>query len=262
MSFKENILKKIAVNRLADKVIVSLAPKGDVQKVDKESMRQLLDMAGYRRLEERDLELYVPPNGEDAKKVLVLDNGLAVYHTTVEDVAMRKSPTVKEMISIRNVVKILKDDDVVVSKKAETVAAVQKEGIDSLDLRFTKEDLDGIRLEGAASLEGGYPDGVVESLEIFAEVLGYRPPPKAFYLRHCTVTGALSQRTGGEFVYGPVAIFSKIHQTLKLIDTPMSSQDKEKMDNYRQVAEDGGKAPVEGIDVFKYLMEAAEKSRK
>ena len=152
------------------------------------------------------------------------------------------------------------DDDVVVSKKAETVAAVQKECIDALDLSFTKEDLDGIRLDGAASLEGGYPDGVVESMEIFAEMLGYRPPPKAFHLRHCIVKGALSQKAGGETVYGPVVIFSQIRNTLKLIDTPMSSLDKEKIDFFRQVSDDKIKAPVEDIDVFKYLMEATENS--
>jgi len=257
MSFKENILKKIEVNRLADRVTDSLRPRGDIHKIDKASMRRLLDMAGYRRIEERDLELYVPEGDTDPKKILVLDNGLAVYQTTVADVAMRKSPTVKEMISIRNVIKILKDDDVVISRKGNSVEAVRQACIDALDLSFTEADLDSIRLDGAASLESDYPDGVIESIDIFAELLGYGPPPKAFKLRHCKVTGAVSTKPGGEILYGPIVLFSLIHHFLKLIDTPISSFDGKKMEYFHRIADDREKAPVEGPDVFRYLMEAA-----
>ena len=112
MSFKENLLKKIQIDRLADRVSASLKPREDgVVKVDKSAMQQLLEMASYRHLHERDLDLYISP---DTTRILVLDNELARYATSVEDVALRKSPTLKEMLSIRNAIKILNDSDVVV----------------------------------------------------------------------------------------------------------------------------------------------------
>jgi len=257
LSFKQNILKKIEINRLARQVTDSLIPRGDVHKIDKAGMRKLLDIAGFSRIKERDLELYALTEDADPNRILVLDNGLAVYHTTVKDVAMRKSPTVKEMVSIRNIIKILKDDDVVISKKEKTVEFVREASIDALDLSFTREDLDRIRLDGAASLESDYPDGVIESMEIFAELLGYSPPPKAFALRHCRIAGALTHKSGGDTVYGPAVIFNRIHHTLKLIDTPIKRSDKEKMAYYHRVADGAEKAPLEGVEVFTYLMEAA-----
>ena len=63
------------------------------------------------------MDLYILGNTAKKKKILVLDNGLAIYHTTIEDVCMRKSPSVKEMISIRNTIKILNDEDVILGKK-------------------------------------------------------------------------------------------------------------------------------------------------
>jgi len=41
----------------------------------------------------RDLDLYVADTGTAVQKILVLDNELPIYRTTVADVAMRKSPT-------------------------------------------------------------------------------------------------------------------------------------------------------------------------
>ena len=57
-------------------------------------------------------------------KVLVFDNELALYHSTVDDVALRKSPEWKEMVSIRNVRRILNDQDVVVSKGKESIRRI------------------------------------------------------------------------------------------------------------------------------------------
>ena len=57
-------------------------------------------------------------------KVLVFDNELALYHSTVDDVALRKSPEWKEMVSIRTVRRILNDQDVVVSKGKESIRRI------------------------------------------------------------------------------------------------------------------------------------------
>lgn len=256
MSLKENLLKKIQINALAKKVISSFGPPDSGMKIDKEAMRNLLEMSPYEPQKKRDLELYVTSGDGEKKKILVLDNELPIYLTTIEDVALRKSPYIKEMVSIRNMIKILKDSDVKISIKGESVKSVQKECLDLLDLSYSNADIEKIARDGAASLDSGYAAGVNESLILFAELLGYQPPPKAFGIRHHEIHGALLDKEVGEIMYGPIVLHSLIDNTLKLISAPISSFDKKKMEFYRQVAQGNEKADAEGAGVFEYLKNA------
>ena len=253
MSFKENLLTKLKIDNLAHKVIASIRPVESGSKVDKDAMRSLLEMSPYQHQKARDLDLYVEGIDQERKKIFVLDNELPIYQTTIDDVAMRKSPLIKEMVKIRNIIKILKDTDVKLSRKDESVIAIQKECIDQLDLSFNKSDIDEIARDGQAALERDYPEGVIECLELFAELLGYQPAPKAFQLGRSKIFGALTAKDGGEALYGPMIIYSLIHGTLKLIDEQISSFDKTKIEVVQQVAAGKQKAAVEGHDVFEYL---------
>ena len=259
MSFKENLLTKIKINRLAGKVLASIGPVESGSKVDKEAMRHLLELSPYQYQKSRDLDLYVENVDQDRKKIFVLDNELPIYETTIDDVTMRKSPLIKEMVKIRNIIKILKDSDVKLSRKEESVKAVQKMCIAQLDLSFSAEDIDEIATDGQASLERDYPDGVVECLELFAELLDYQPAPKAFELSRHKIIGALAPKAGGEVLYGPMIIYSMIHGTLKLIEEQISSFDKAKIELLQQVASGKQKAAVEGAEVFDYLANAVLK---
>jgi hypothetical protein len=253
MSFKENLLTKLTIDHLADKVIASIAPVESGSKVDKDAMRSLLELSPYQHQKVRDLDLYVEDTGQEQKKIFVLDNELPIYRTSIDDVAMRKSPLIKEMVKIRNIVKILKDADVKLSRKEDTVKAIQKECIDRLDLSFTASDIDEIARDGQASLERDYPDGVIESLELFAELLDYRPPPKAFQLDRYKIIGNLTPKAGGEILYGPIITYSLIHGTLRLIDLQISSFDKPKIELFQQIAAGKQKADIEGPEVFEHL---------
>ena len=259
MSFKENLLTKLKIKRLADKVLVSIGPVESGSKVDKEAMRNLLEMSPYQYKKSRDLDLYVENIDQDQKKIFVLDNELPIYETTIEDVTMRKSPLIKEMVKIRNIIKILKDSDVKLSRKEESVKTIQKVCIDQLDLSFNAADIDEIAKDGQASLERDYPDGVVECLELFAELLDYQPAPKAFQLSRHTIIGTLTPKAGGEILCGPMIIYSLIHGTLKLIEEQISSFDKSKIELLQQVAAGKQKAAAEGPDVFEYLKNAVLK---
>ena len=106
MSFKENLLKKIQIRQLARKVQASFGPPGSPGKIDKEAMRSLLEMSPYRHQKIRDLDLFVEAADSEPGKIVVLDNELPIYRTTVEDVAIRKSPYTKEMLRIGNIIKI------------------------------------------------------------------------------------------------------------------------------------------------------------
>ncbi len=153
MSFKENLLKKIEIDNISKKVTGSLGTPDSGRRIDKETVQQLLETGPRKFRKERDLDLYVL-EADTRGNILVLDNELAIYTTTAEDIALRKSPTVREIISIRNVIRILNDSDVIISKKEESVSTIQKECTDMLDLSFDKSDIDAIEKDGQASLNG------------------------------------------------------------------------------------------------------------
>jgi len=259
MSFKENLLKKIQIRQLSRKVLASFGPPGDPGKIDRDAMRSLLEMTGYHYQKERDLDLYIQKHDGEPSQILVLDNELPIYRTTVEDVAIRKSPYTKEMLSIGNIIKILKDSDVKISRKEASVQIVQKACIDRLDLSYKASDIEMIAKDGAASLENGYTDGILESLALFAELLGYQPPPKAFRIRHHDICGAVLEKQDGEIWYGPAVILSLIDNSLAMIEDKISSLDKAKIEFFRQVAQGKQKPTVEGKEVFRYLTEAVLK---
>jgi hypothetical protein len=256
MPFKENLLKKIQINQLSRNVLKSIGPADSGLKIDKDSMRNLLEMGPYRYRKERDLDLYIEQPDDRQSTILVLDNELPIYKTTVEDVLIRKSPYTKEMLNIRNIIKILKDSDVKLSRKEASVKTVQKKCIDLLDLAYTESDIAALAKEGADSLENGYTDGVMESLSLFSELLHYQSPPKAFRVPHHEIFGAVDEKAGGEIVYGPVVALSRVDNSLKMMEDQVSNRDQTKISFYQKVIQGKEKAAVEGPDVFRYLKEA------
>ena len=126
-----------------------------------------------------------------------------------------------------------------------------------IQMKYKDEsDIDEIAADGKASFERDYPDGVVECLDLFAELLDYKPAPKAFQLGRHKIIGALAPKSGGEVLYGPMVIYSLIHGTLKLISEPISSFDKNKIELVQQIAVGKQKAAFEGTDSFEYLKNA------
>lgn len=255
MPFKENLLKKIQINRLSHQVLRSIGPADSTLKIDKDAMRSLLEMSPYQYQKARDLDLYVEQSDNGQSNILVLDNELPIYKTSVEDVVLRKSPYTKEMLSIRNIIKILKDSDVKFSRKEASVKIVQKKCIDRLDLTYTESDITALAQEGSDSLENGYNDGILESLSLFSELLGYQPPPKAFQVPHHEIFGVVSEKTGAEIWYGPVIALSRVDNSLRMIKDQISNLDKTKLAFFQKVIMGKEKATVEGPEVFRYLKE-------
>ncbi len=261
MAFKENLLQKIRIDQLAAQVLASIAPEGAESKLDKSAMRQLLSLSPFGPRRERDLDLYVKDTGGREPDILVLDNELPIYRTTVADVAMRKSPDIAEMVKPRNIVKILRDSDVKISRKAESLKAVQAECIARLDLSFKAEDIDDLRRDGIASLESNYAEGVNESLALFAELLGYRPPLKPFKIPHCTIYAAVYRRESGEERLGPAVIYSLMRNDLQLTEETFGSLEKEAIERFHALAAGREKAAVRGGAVFEHLQRAVLSSR-
>lgn len=253
MSFKENLIKKIEIDAVARAVIASIGPLESGRKVDRDAMRRLLETGGFEYMRSRDLDLYILEGDADMGRILVLDNDLPVYRTSAADVTLRKSPYVKEMVSIRNIVKILKDTDVVVGRKEASVKAVRRACVDMLDFSFGMSNLEEIETEGSASLENGYSEGVIECLSLFAELLGWRPPPKPLRIRHHRIIGALTEKGDGETLYGPMALYSLAHDSLKFIDWRANSRDKEAVRRVNGIASGKEDPSEEGASVFERL---------
>ncbi len=261
MGFRENLKQKIEIDRLAAHVArtVSAGPQSDTR-IDKAAMRRLIDLAGWQIRQERDLELCLPPPGAP-EAVLVLDNDLGWYRTTVADVVLRKSPLIKEMISIRNIRRILNDADVVVRKKTESVSVIQAAALARLDLSYSPEDIAAIALDGAASLESRYAEGVVEALDLLAEVLGYVPPPPPFAAAHHQIRARVA-RPAGELCCGPLAIYSLAHIRLSYIDRPLKAADETDLKYFQEVLKGSDKAAAQGIAVFKALERAVAEKKQ
>lgn len=257
MSFKQNLINKIKIDKMVNKVLNSIGPPESGRKIDKETMRNILATVNYQKRNERDLELFVQNTVNNIKKILALDNELALYNTTVDDVVLRKSPTIKEMLSFRNARKILNDSDVLLCKKEDTVRFFQNEYIASLDLSFNKSDILDIEKDGCVSLEKAYTDGVIEPLELFSELLGYTPLPHNFIISNHIVIGPSNQEQNGETRFGPIVIYSMIHNTIKLFDEKIGIHEKEKIEFLHKIAYGKEKASKEGPEVFQYLTNMA-----
>lgn len=258
MGFRENLLAKITIDRLADVVIRSLKRPDSGISYDKKHMQELLEMSPYSLVQERDLDLYIRQGGDDTAQdvkqiILVLDNGMAIYHSTIDDVVMRKSPTVKEMLSIRNAIKILNDKDVVVSKTDESVRTVQKESIALLDLSYTRADIEQLEQDGVNALDNAYLDGVKECLTLYAELLGFSTAPKPFKRSHYLIRGDITKKENGEIVLGPMVVYELMSNVLKFWNEQVGAYDKEKRSQFEQMLRGTTAPTLDGPEVFAHL---------
>lgn len=207
MSFAKHLEEKILVDRLAGKVAATLGPPGSGARIDKASMRELLARSHATPRSERDLEMFLWPSGPGKNYILVLDNELAVFaDTTVEEVCIRKSPYVKEMIY--NFVKILyTGKNVVRTRGRETLDAVRRMCLKDLDLSFDRRDIQNLREQAGQALVMEDPQGVRRFLELFAEILGYADPPVSLNDPDVTAKGALVRDPDGRRMFGPAVLF-------------------------------------------------------
>ncbi|MFH1156213.1 MAG: hypothetical protein V1793_20595 [Pseudomonadota bacterium] len=258
MGFKQDLLKKIRINDLAARIRHSLGPVGSGSKVDRDAVRELLGFTDFKQRRERDLELYVRDRVARETWVLVLDNDLPLYRTSVDDVVLRKSPTVKEMISIRNAVKILSDSDVLVSKKGDTLSGVKDELLDSLDLTWTMDELEGLIADLKDALARQDSDAVDLEIRLFAEIFEYQRPPEAFGLGRFNLWGRVVRDPSNEFLFGPVLVHVPDTGRL-LVHTPaVGSLDRDAILALQTLAEGLGGEALKGEAVFEFLRQEAK----
>ena len=104
MSFKEDLRAKIKLDRSFQSLVSTAREAPGRLWLNKELTQEVLAMTDFKHKKVRGLHLYVRPLEGEIMEVAVLDNELPIYHTTVADVTLRKSPYWQQMFSIRNVV--------------------------------------------------------------------------------------------------------------------------------------------------------------
>lgn len=253
MTFKENLLKKIWIDSTVKRIIGSMGSIESGKRTDTAAVRELLDVSGFTHQKVRDLDLYLQEIDKEAFYIIVLGNDLPMYKTTINDVALRRSPTVKEMISIRNAMRILNDRDILVTKGPETVEVLRKACVERLDLSYDESDIESIAADGMASLENAYYDGVMESLLLIGELLGFVSAPKKIKVQHFHMIGLAESKAETVMQFGPIVLFDKINNRLKLIDERIPLADNHRIEWIHQVANGLESASVEGPEVFKVL---------
>ncbi|MDM8518084.1 hypothetical protein QUF76_17955 [Desulfobacterales bacterium HSG16] len=93
----------------------------------------------------------------------------------------------------------------------------------------------------------------MESLLLFAEILGYESAPRPFAISQHKIFGLLRQRENNQIFFGPVVIYGIIHNILKVIESSIDNYQKDEIDRMHDTAAGKIKADIEGQDVFEYL---------
>ncbi|MCF8053391.1 MAG: hypothetical protein K9L59_19320 [Desulfobacterales bacterium] len=261
MGFAENLRKKIEIEEKVRRILGQWGPPGSGRRIDKDIVKELLEEGGFRHEAVRDLDLYflAEPHPDTPPRILVLDNEMPIFDSTAEDVAMRRSPTVKEMISIRNAVKILKDTDIRVSKREESLDRLRRLLIDELDLSFTEAAITQMANDGKQSLEKDYTEGVRDSLRLFAELLDFQAAHRAFQMANFDVYGRAEEGAAGEVRFGPMVLYGIIKNELRLVEEVIGSRSPADLEWLEQVAAGKEPASLEGGKVFDWMKEQVGK---
>ena len=246
-TFAQRLRKKMRMDRLARQVYALPAEADGPRKIDKEAMRLLLAETDRKMERARDLELYTSLLPTGRKDIMVMDGDLPVYrNTTVDEVLVHKSPTVKEMV--HNFVKILYNDKALVStKRQDTVNAVHREILDQLDLSFTQKDIEEMGAETRACLETADAPALVKNLALFGALLGYnKTPSDVFDSPGVESMGKFTQSRAKTAIIGPCVFYVTDKNRLGFIEKQVDLGDKDKRAALLTVVAGSGKADAEG----------------
>jgi hypothetical protein len=257
MSFKENLHVKIKLDRLHQRLVTTAREPPGRRWLDKELAKELLAMTDFEHKKVRDLHLYIRPLEGEIMEVAVLDNELPVYHTTVDDVTMRKSPYWQQMFSIRNVRKIMNDHDVIASKGKESLKRLHASALALLNLTYTRDDLTLLLEDARRGLEQESIEQIQESLDLFVNLLD-------FQLLSIEVLESRFQSFARPKVNGGVVpafehlvLFDEENLSLGLKKGTFRPQNDSDLGWVMQYARGEGTADLQGIHVFEFLAELA-----
>lgn len=257
MSLKENLQKTIRIDKLTKRIASTMREIPGERKLNKDAMQELLNLTDFEQVKARDLTLYVRPLKDEIKEVLVFDNELPIYHSSTADVAMRKTPHWKEMFSIRNIIKILNDKDVIFSKGRESLNRVCANALAQLDLSYTRDDLDRLLRDGQISLGRNSLTGVQESLELFFELLGFQTVHMEVQEPHIQLFAKIKADDKEAPLYEDLVILDEKNVEVRLMKGDFYPRSDQNLARLLQCVHGEIAADAQGEAVFEYLVELA-----
>lgn len=257
MSFKEDLKTKIRLDRLFQRLISTIRETPGQRRVDKERMREFLRLTEMEYIRVRGLDLYVRPLDGEIKEVLVLDNELPIYHTTVGDVAFRKNPYWKEMLRIKNIKKILYDQDVILSKGRESLQRIYASALAHLDLSYTRKDMADLVTEARRNLKLESPDRTWESLALFFELLGFQVVSLGLLEENVQFFARLRANGGAVPSYEHLILFDDVKLQVLLKKGHVTPRSDLYLAHVIQCARGEKPADLEGAAVFEFLADLA-----
>jgi len=257
MSFKENLKDKINLDRLLHNLDSTIREPPGKRWLDKVLTRKLLEMTDFKLEKVRDLQLYVRPLEDEIKKVLVLDNELPIYHTRVADVALRKSPYWQEIISIRNIRKIMYDKDVIISKGKESLKRLHANALALLDLSYTRADLTLLLADARQGLDQKSIEQVRESLDLFFELLGFKPVSLGVLEQYLQSFAGPKVNGAAAPAFEHLILFDEDTLSLGLKKGAFSPQSDLDRAWVMQYVRGEKTADLKGLDVFEFFAELA-----
>ena len=214
-------------------------------------------MTGFKKLLVRDIVLYVRPLEDKILEIVILGNDLAIYRTTVDDIALRKSPYWQEVFSIGNIKKIMNDKDVIISKGRESLERLHANAMELLDLSCTRDDLMLLLEDGRNGLERKSITQIRESLDLFVALLYFQPVSFGGLTQNLHIYAGIKSNGGIAHTFDPIILFDEKSLYLGMKKGPFILR----MDSDLAwlIKHDMKKEQVdlEGIDVFKFLAELA-----
>jgi hypothetical protein len=257
MSFKENLKAKINLDRLLQKLVSTIREPPGKRRLDKVLTQELLDMTDLEHKKVRDLHLYVRPLEGEIMEVLVFDNELPIYHTTVADVALRKSPYWQEIVSIKNIRKIMNDKDVIISKGKESLKRLHTNALALLDLTYARDDLAALLEDARRGLEQKSIAQIQESFDLFFELLDFQPVSLGVLEQDLQIFAGPKLNGGAVPAFEHLILFDEETLQLGLKKGAFSPQGDLDLAWVMQYAQGEKTADIQGIDVFAFLSELA-----
>jgi hypothetical protein len=214
-------------------------------------------MTDFEHKKVRDLHLYVRPLEGEIMEVLVFDNELPIYHTTVADVALRKSPAWKEMFSIKNIMKVMNDQDVIASKGKDSLKRIHANALALIDLTYTRDDLAQLVEDGCRALEQKSMEQVQESFDLFFELLDFQPVSLGVLEQDLAMFARPKTNGGAVPALEHLILFDEKNFLLGLKKGTFSPQSDLDLAWVMQYAQGEVAADLQGIEVFEFLAELA-----
>jgi hypothetical protein len=253
MSLKENLKAKIKLDRLLRKLVSTTREPPGKRWLDKVLTQELLAITDFEQKKVRDLHLYVRPLEGEIMEVAVLDNELPIYHTTVADVTLRKSPYWQQMFSIRNVRKIMNDRDVIASKGKDSLKRLHANALALLDLTYNRDDLALLLEDARQGLERKSLARIQESMDLFFELLDFQPVSLGV-LEPGFQSFATPKVNGGVVpTFEHLILFNEENLSLGLKKRPFSPQTDSDLAWVMRYARGEETADLQGVDVFEFL---------